>query len=76
MEHGIEAYRSGDKSMLLWSALENHQTRSYTQAYAALEDLLGQAGNEAMDEHFRFPWDETHGRYLQSGDDPVAQSAD
>ena len=76
MEHGIEAYRSGDKSMLLWSALENHQTRSYTQAYAALEDLLGQAGNEAMDEHFRYPWDETHGRYLQSGDDPVAQSAD
>ena len=76
MEHGIEAYKSGDKSMLLWSALANHQTRSYTQAYAALDDLLGQPGNEAMDEYFRYPWDESHDRYLQAGDDPVAQSAD
>lgn len=76
MEHGIEAFKTGDKSMLLWSALNNHQTRSYTQAYAALEDLLAQRGNEAMDEHFRYPWAETHGRYLQSGEDPVAQSAD
>ena len=76
MEHGIEAYKSGDKSMLLWSALANHQTRSYTQAYAAVDDLLGQPGNEAMDEYFRYPWDESHDRYLQAGDDPVAQSAD
>ena len=56
MEHGLEAYRSGDKSMLLWSALENGQTKSYDQAYQALEDLLSQEGNEEINRHFNFPW--------------------
>ena len=36
MEHGLEAYKTGDKSMLLWSALNDGQTQSYKQAYAAL----------------------------------------
>jgi hypothetical protein len=45
MERNLEAYRSGDRSMLLWNALNNHQSRTYEQAVAALQDLL------AMPEH-------------------------
>ena len=60
MEHGLEAYKTGDKSMLLWSALNDGQTRSYKQAYAALEDILRQQGNEAASEHFQYPWPEGH----------------
>jgi alpha-galactosidase len=45
MERGLEAYRTGDLSMLLWIALNNHQTRTYEQAVAVIQDLL------AMPEH-------------------------
>ncbi len=45
MERGLEAYRTGDLSMLLWTALNNHQTRTYEQAVAVIQDLL------AMPEH-------------------------
>ena len=58
MERGLEAYRTGDRSMLLWGALENHQTRSYEQAWAALEELLEQPANRELAEHFRYPWAE------------------
>ena len=34
--------------------------RSYKQAYAALEDILRQQGNEAASEHFQYPWPEGH----------------
>ena len=67
MEQGLEAYRSGDRSMLLWSALENGQTRTYEQAYEALEDLLSQAGNEDLASHFSYPWPDGHeSLYLKS----------
>jgi len=46
--------------MLLWSALNDGQTRSYEQAYTALEDILQQKGNEAAGEHFQYPWPEGH----------------
>jgi alpha-galactosidase len=66
MEHGIEAFKSGDKSMLLYSALENHQTRSYKQAVMALEDVLSQPGNKELAEHYSYPWPEGHESvYLQ-----------
>jgi alpha-galactosidase len=60
MEHGIEAFKTGDRSMLLWSALENHQSRSYRQAYEAMEDLMSQQGNEDLRAHFKYPWKEGH----------------
>lgn len=66
MEHGLEAYKSGDRSMLLWSALESGQTKSYKQAYAALEDIFRQKGNEEANAHFKYPWPEGHeGVYLE-----------
>jgi alpha-galactosidase len=60
MEHGLEAYRTGDKSMLLWDALHNGQTKSYKQAYTALEDILQQDGNDDASKHFKYPWPAGH----------------
>jgi alpha-galactosidase len=55
MERQLEAFRTGDRSMLLWSALDSHQTRSYGQAVAVLMDLLAMEGNEEMNTRFKFP---------------------
>jgi hypothetical protein len=40
MERGLEAYRTGDRSMLLWNILQSHQTRSYEQAVEVLQAVL------------------------------------
>jgi alpha-galactosidase len=55
MERQLEAFKSSDRSMLLWQALQSHQTRSYDQAVAVLEDLLAMEGNAEMNEAFRYP---------------------
>ena len=52
MEHNLESYKSGDRSMLLWAALQSHQTRSYEQAAAVLDDVMKMQGHETMAEHF------------------------
>ena len=48
MERTLEALKSGDKSMLLYGVLDNHQTRSYDQAVELLEALLAIEPNEPM----------------------------
>ncbi len=45
MERTLEAYRSGDRAMLLWNVLQSHQTRSYNQAVETLQAVLA-ADNE------------------------------
>jgi alpha-galactosidase len=40
MERTLEAYRTGDRSMLLWNILQSHQTRSYEQAVEVVHALL------------------------------------
>ena len=52
MERGLEAYLTGDKTMLLYNILANHQTRSYDQAAAVLEDLLAMPGHEEAAAHY------------------------
>jgi len=52
MERGVEAYLTGDKTMLLYNILENHQTHSYDQAVAVLEDLLAMPGHEEAAAHY------------------------
>lgn len=52
MERGLEAYLTGDKTMLLYNILANHQTRSYDQAVEVLEDLLAMPGHEEAAAHF------------------------
>jgi len=48
MERTLEALSSGDKSMLLFGVLENHQTRNYEQAVEAVEALFNIEENEPM----------------------------
>jgi alpha-galactosidase len=55
MERNLLSFKTGDRSMLLWNALDSQQTRSYDQAVAALEDLLAMDGNREMASHFKFP---------------------
>jgi alpha-galactosidase len=55
MERQLEAFKTGDRLMLLWSALDSHQTRSYDQAVTVLEDLMAMDGHQEMAEYFRFP---------------------
>ena len=55
MERNIEAFKTGDRSMLLWGVLENDQTRSYDQAVAILNDMLAMDGYDAMQDHFQYP---------------------
>ncbi|HEY63855.1 MAG TPA: alpha-glucosidase/alpha-galactosidase [Caldilineae bacterium] len=59
MERTLLAFKTGDRSILLWQVLESHQTRSYEQAVAVLEDVMNMEGHEEMAEHYRFPpnWD-------------------
>jgi alpha-galactosidase/6-phospho-beta-glucosidase family protein len=55
MERNLLAFETGDKSILLFGALESHQTRSYDQAVAVLEDLMDMEGNAEMAAAFEYP---------------------
>ena len=55
VERNLLSFKTGDRSMLLWNALDSQQTRSYDQAVAVLEDMLAMDGNREMAEHFKFP---------------------
>jgi alpha-galactosidase len=61
MEQTLEALKSGDKSMLLYGILDNHQTRTYDQAVEMLEALLSMEPNEPMayledvNDHYKWP---------------------
>jgi alpha-galactosidase len=54
MERNLLAFKTGDRSILLWNALDSHQTRSYQQGMAVLEDLLAMEGHKEMNQHFSF----------------------
>jgi alpha-galactosidase len=53
MERGLEAFKSGDWSILLLNTLESHKTRSYEQAVATLEDTLAMEGHADIARHYR-----------------------
>lgn len=55
MERELLAFESGDRSMLLWSALHSPQTKSYEQAAAVLDDMLSMPGNEELAARFQWP---------------------
>jgi alpha-galactosidase len=48
MERTLEAYRTGDRSMLLWNVLQSHQTRTYEQAVDVLQALLDNPEHAAL----------------------------
>jgi alpha-galactosidase len=55
MERELEAFKTGDRTMLLYNALIAPQTHSYDQAVAALNDLMAMEGNEGLAKHYTFP---------------------
>jgi alpha-galactosidase len=57
MERDLLAFKTGDRTMLLWNTLTSPQTRSYDQAVAVLDALLDMPGNKAMREHYQYAED-------------------
>jgi len=64
MEVELEALKTGDRSMVLWSILNSHETRSYDQAVEVLDALLAMEHTDStpamklmtpMCEFYRFP---------------------
>ncbi len=55
MELGLLEFKTGDRSLLLLSALTSRQTRSYSQAYETLEELLAMPVNEELAAYYRYP---------------------
>jgi alpha-galactosidase len=54
MERELHAFKSGDRSMLLWNVLDSPQTNSYDQAVEVLDDLLQMPGHEEMADHYTY----------------------
>lgn len=54
MERELLAFKSADRSMLLWNTLMSPQTRSYDQAYGVLEALLAMPGNEDLQAYYQY----------------------
>ena len=60
MERQLLALKTGDRSILLWSVLDNHQTRSYQQGAGVCWKRFSPCpGNGDMNAQFRWPagWD-------------------
>ncbi|MEM7539135.1 MAG: alpha-glucosidase/alpha-galactosidase [Chloroflexota bacterium] len=54
MERELLAYKTGDRSQLVWNALNSPYTRTYEQAVAVLEDVMNMPGHEEVNQHFQF----------------------
>ncbi len=54
MERELLAFKTGDRAMLLWNTLDSHQTHSYDQAVAVLEELLAMPDHAQAAEHYRY----------------------
>jgi alpha-galactosidase len=57
MERELLAFKSGDRSMLLWNTLQSPQTRSYDQAVGVLEAILAMPGNEDLADYYQYSED-------------------
>ena len=55
MERSLLAFKTRDRSMLLYNVLQNHQTRSYDAACAALEEVMHTPGNEDANAFWQYP---------------------
>lgn len=49
----MEAYRTGDRSLLVLDLMNDHRTRSYEQAEALIDELLAQEWNQDAAKHYR-----------------------
>jgi len=65
MERDILAFKSGDKSMLLWQLLNEHQTKSYDQAVVLLDELLNHPEVREVEEFEKFKPEELISEYFK-----------
>ena len=49
----MEAYRTGDRSLLVLELMNDHRTRSYEQAKGLIDELLAQEWNRDAAAHYR-----------------------
>jgi alpha-galactosidase len=54
MERELLAFKTADRSMLLWNVLDSSQTSSYDQAVEVLNALLDMPGHEEMAAHYQY----------------------
>lgn len=54
MERGLLAYKTGDRSQLVWNALNSPYTHTYEQAVGLVEDVMNMNGHEEVDQYFQF----------------------
>jgi alpha-galactosidase len=55
MERELLAFKTGDRSMLLWETLNSPQTHSYDQAMAVLNDLLDAPELQEVAKRYHWP---------------------
>jgi len=65
MERDLYAFKSGDKGMLLWQLLNEHQTTSYDNAVVLLDELLNHPEVEAVEEFEKYEPEEQIARYFK-----------
>jgi len=65
MERDLYAFMSGDKSMLLWQLLNEHQTESYDKAVVLLDELLNHPEVGEVEEFEKFDPEEYISRFFK-----------
>jgi alpha-galactosidase/6-phospho-beta-glucosidase family protein len=67
MERDLHAFKTGDKAMLLWQLLSEHQTQSYEQAVVLLDELLNHAEVREVEAFEKFKVEEYISNYFKYG---------
>ena len=65
MERDLYAFKSGDKSMLLWQLLNEHQTTSYDNAVVLLDGLLNHPDVRKAEDFEKFKPEENIANYFK-----------
>jgi alpha-galactosidase len=65
MERDLYAFQHGDKGMLLWQLLNEHQSKSYDQSVVLLDELLAHPEVRQVEEFEKFTPEETIDHYFQ-----------
>ncbi len=65
MERDLYAFKSGDKTMLLWQLLNEHQTRNYDLAVSLLEELITHREVAEVEDFEKFTEAERIANYFQ-----------
>ena len=55
MERELLAYKTGDRTLLLYNVLMGSQTHSFDQAVSVLDDLMAMEGHEELAAHYAGP---------------------